>query len=188
MQQHRTPRRGSDFALCPVLIVISLYLAIKGTQALATVGVVSYALAGLFGWTFLEYLVHRWLFHHAPVLRRMHEAHHTAPRGYVASPPGFLPAAAILIAYGLFWSWGTSAVAAVSAGALTGYLFYSFVHHATHHLPHLNHAYFMQARRRHMLHHFGSQDADFGVTTGVWDRVFGTMSRCDRLKAAKQNG
>lgn len=177
-----------DFALCPALVAILVYLAVAGTQSAGVVETVPYALGGLFGWTLLEYCVHRWLFHHAPILRRMHEAHHTAPSAYVASPPGFLPAATLLIAYGLFWRCGLSAAAAVGAGALTGYLFYSFVHHATRHLPHLTPEYFMRARRRHMLHHFGSQDADFGVTTALWDRVFGTVSQGDRVETAKQNG
>jgi sterol desaturase/sphingolipid hydroxylase (fatty acid hydroxylase superfamily) len=63
---------------------------------------------------------------------------------------------------------------AATAGLVTGYLWYVFVHYATHHWRPRRHSYLYRARLRHARHHHLSHSGNFGVTTGVWDRVFGT--------------
>lgn len=39
-------------------------------------------------------------------------------------------------------------------------------------------------RRHHYLHHFKSPDARYGVSTPLWDYVFGTMPRDSKEPAA----
>jgi cyclopropane-fatty-acyl-phospholipid synthase len=62
-----------------------------------------------------------------------------------------------------------------------GYLAYAMVHHATHHATRrlarqAGISRWLTGRRRwHALHHSQRQTpGHFGVTTGFWDRVFGT--------------
>ncbi len=163
-----------DFAFCPPLIVYFLYLACRGWEALDLLTIGFWIVTALGLWTFIEYLTHRWLFHHAPILRHMHAAHHDAPDQLVASPPGSFPLILIALAYGALFHFSPAASAAVAAGLLIGYLLYSFIHSATHLWPDLRSPYFPVLRQRHLLHHFGRADVNFGVTTGFWDYVFAT--------------
>ena len=61
-----------------------------------------------------------------------------------------------------------------TAGMVTGYLWYVFVHYATHHFRPRRGTYLYRARVRHARHHHLSDDGNFGVTTAFWDHVFGT--------------
>jgi sterol desaturase/sphingolipid hydroxylase (fatty acid hydroxylase superfamily) len=47
------------------------------------------------------------------------------------------------------------------------------VHHATHHWNIQPGDWLYEARVRHMAHHYRDQ-SNFGITTGIWDKVFGT--------------
>jgi cyclopropane-fatty-acyl-phospholipid synthase len=63
---------------------------------------------------------------------------------------------------------------ALTLGVVTGYLAYSVTHHAIHHWRGDN-VWLLQRKRWHALHH---QDVElagcFGVTSGIWDHVFGS--------------
>jgi sterol desaturase/sphingolipid hydroxylase (fatty acid hydroxylase superfamily) len=61
---------------------------------------------------------------------------------------------------------------AATAGLASGY--YVFVHYATHHWRPRKNSYLYRARLRHARHHHLSHRGNFGVTTSVWDHVFGT--------------
>jgi sterol desaturase/sphingolipid hydroxylase (fatty acid hydroxylase superfamily) len=118
---------------------------------------------GVVAWTLAEYLVHRFVLHgFAPI---EHQLHHANPDGAVLA---------------IFWRiWICFALVyliaggAFVAGALVAYAWYLFVHHCAHHgpdklpLPLLKH---------HQSHHrFASRN--YGVSTTLWDHVFGTMLR-----------
>jgi sterol desaturase/sphingolipid hydroxylase (fatty acid hydroxylase superfamily) len=52
------------------------------------------------------------------------------------------------------------------------------VHHVIHHRANQSSPeYFTTLRARHMRHHFSPKGGNFGVTTSVWDHVFGTVIR-----------
>ena len=59
------------------------------------------------------------------------------------------------------------------AGALVAYAWYLFVHYSAHHHPAILPASLLKHHRDH--HRFANRN--FGVTTKLWDRVFGTMLR-----------
>ena len=61
-----------------------------------------------------------------------------------------------------------------TSGVLMGYAAYMYIHHATHHMQIGPDHWLYQARLRHMAHHYADQ-YNFGVSTGFWDRVFGTV-------------
>jgi sterol desaturase/sphingolipid hydroxylase (fatty acid hydroxylase superfamily) len=57
---------------------------------------------------------------------------------------------------------------------MLGYLWYVSVHHMIHHW-HPNHpSYLYTLKRRHAVHHHIDENANFGVTSVFWDRVFRT--------------
>ncbi len=144
---------------------------------------------GMFLWTLSEYSLHRWLFHFRPrnawqerVTFLFHGIHHAQPQlktRLVMPPAVSIPLAVIF--YGLCWliagklfglpHW----VDPLAAGLTLGYLIYDLTHYATHHFP-MKWGYLKFLRRYHMLHHFKTPDARYGVTSPLWDWVFRTMT------------
>lgn len=142
---------------------------------------------GLFFWTFAEYMLHRFLFHFTPrnawqerISFLFHGVHHAQPQcktRLVMPPAVSIPLAALF--YGLFWlvigvvigapQW----VAPLFAGFILGYVAYDMTHYGTHHFP--VRGYFKFLKIHHMNHHYKTPDMKFGVTSALWDRVFGTL-------------
>ena len=140
------------------------------------------ALAGAFGWTLFEYLLHRFVFHHKP--RRAwsrqlhflaHGIHHLDPWDptRLVFPP--LPGALLagLVFLGLWAFLPLAAAMAVMGGFLAGYLTYDMTHYYTHHArPRTRWGKFV--KRYHLAHHHQQWDRMFGVSQPLWDVVFRT--------------
>jgi sterol desaturase/sphingolipid hydroxylase (fatty acid hydroxylase superfamily) len=118
---------------------------------------------GVVALTLAEYLVHRFVLHgFAPIAHRLH---HANPDGAVLT---------------IFWQiWICFALVylivggAFVAGALVAYAWYLFVHHCAHHGPD---SLPLSLLKHHQSHHrFASRN--YGVSTTLWDHVFGTMLR-----------
>jgi len=62
---------------------------------------------------------------------------------------------------------------ALTLGLLTGYLGYAITHHAIHHWR-ADNAWLKERKYWHALHHHSEQPGCYGVTSSVWDRVFGS--------------
>ena len=142
---------------------------------------------GLFVWTFMEYTLHRFLFHFKPrnktqerIAFLFHGVHHAQPQcktRLVMPPAVSIPMG--LAFYGLFYlvlnvilgipHW----VAPMFSAVLLGYLAYDITHYATHHFR-MRSGYLKFLKRYHMAHHFRDWNAAFGVTSPVWDKVFKT--------------
>lgn len=142
---------------------------------------------GVLLWTFTEYLVHRFVFHYDPKGERMqkffflfHGVHHAQPQlktRLVMPPVVSIPLAVVF--YGLFTLIFGGVLAAphwiapTFAGFILGYLVYDMIHYATHHWP-MRWGYLKFLKRYHMMHHFKKPNAYFGVSSPLWDMVFGT--------------
>ncbi len=144
-------------------------------------------LIGLALWTLAEYGLHRFLFHfhpRAPWQERVsflfHGVHHAQPMSktrLVMPPPVSIPLA--LLFYALFYGvlgvllnaphW----IAPLFSGFGMGYLLYDMTHYAMHHIQ-IEWGYFQRMRKHHMQHHGKTPDQRFGVTSRLWDKVFGT--------------
>jgi len=48
------------------------------------------------------------------------------------------------------------------------------IHYATHHFP-MRSPVAKYLKRHHMMHHYKDPDTRFGVSSPLWDKVFGTM-------------
>ena len=68
--------------------------------------------------------------------------------------------------------------ALLGVGWVAAYGFYDWIHWRAHRRP-IAHPYERWLRRHHFHHHFGHPLANQGVTTPVWDLVFGTYERVD---------
>ncbi len=163
-----------DFFIIPPAVIFFLYLLPYELSLMrGGVGAVS-VVAGFFVWTLVEYVFHRWLLHEWPWLRHLHDEHHQEPDALFGTPP---LVGVIQISFCVFfplWFVEPVTAAGLTAGMLAGYLAYISVHWATHHIHDPKTGYLIRARRRHMLHHYRAGQANFGVSTGFWDWVFGT--------------
>ena len=137
---------------------------------------------GLVSWTAIEYALHRFVLHGMPPFRRWHAEHHQRPSALICTPT-ILSAALIatlvfLPALALGNGWRATAL---TLGVLTGYLAYSITHHATHHWRVVG-PWLMGRKRWHALHHHRDEPCCYGVTSSLWDRVFGTTGESrDRI-------
>ena len=145
---------------------------------------------GFLFWTLMEYVLHRFYFHLAPTtsLRKWlyfysHGIHHQYPDDYyrLLMPP-ILSVGAASLFYGLFaLLLPATAVPGLFAGFVLGYLYYDYVHFATHHAKPPRAAWLSpianlmkEQRRLHMKHHFQDHTRGYGVSMPLWDYVFGT--------------
>ncbi|HEY2800382.1 MAG TPA: sterol desaturase family protein [Chthoniobacterales bacterium] len=136
---------------------------------------------GLFLWTLVEYVMHRWVFHYQPrsawgkrLHFMMHGVHHDYPKDasrLVMPPSVSLPLAAVF--YGLFFLAFGRLAPAIFAGLLAGYLFYDTVHYATHHFA-MKRGVWRWLKQYHMRHHYQDDEVGYGVSSPIWDYVFGT--------------
>ena len=165
----------SEFLLFPPLLVFAMLLAFRSSAPMQPLMMAGFYVAGVVAWTLIEYLLHRAVFHHAPILSRIHELHHDFPQDLIGTPGwASVPIGLILFAGPLCAVFGFDLGVAATAGLVTGYLWYVFVHYASHHWRPRRNSYLYRARLRHARHHHLSHSGNFGVTTGLWDHVFGT--------------
>lgn len=143
--------------------------------------------AGLFLWTFAEYVLHRFVFHFDPKSERLakfwfmfHGVHHAQPqlKTRLVMPPALsIPLAALFyLLYDVVVGRLIGAPAWVDpifAGFLTGYFVYDMIHYATHHWP-MRSGVLKYLKRYHMMHHFKTPQERFGVSSPLWDVVFRT--------------
>ena len=136
------------------------------------------ALAGAVSWTATEYGLHRVVMHQmrGRGLPSVEHLRHHADVTYFSPASKKIASAAgtTAVAYPVTVAlagrrWAT----AFTAGLITAYFGYEVAHRRTHTHPPGN-RYGRWARRSHMHHHFGAPMRNFGVTSPVWDRLFGT--------------
>jgi len=165
----------------------------QGVTGLAALGLV---LAGILAWTLTEYWLHRTLFHWQPGGKfgeRMHfilhGVHHQWPRDRfrLVMPPAV--SMALYVLFLLLWLglMGNTGYA-FHAGFAIGYMFYDMMHYYMHH-GHPQVEWIKKLRKHHMVHHSPNlaEHAKFGVSTTLWDHVFGTYDDvAAAARAAKQ--
>ena len=164
----------------PVLILLPYY---AGHRLGFTAGTVALTFAGgIFFWTFFEYLAHRYIFHmvsHNPTAARvayvMHGNHHEFPRDrqrlfMPAVPSLVISSVLFLIMYAILHNY----VFAFFPGFMLGYLSYASMHYAIH-AWHPPFKWMKPLWRNHHLHHYKDESRGFGVSSTLWDHVFGTM-------------
>jgi sterol desaturase/sphingolipid hydroxylase (fatty acid hydroxylase superfamily) len=134
-------------------------------------------IAGFMSVGLLEYVLHRWVLHGLPSMaKRAHAQHHAEPRALISTPLFVIMTGALAI-WGLLGLVLPAGLAALLVfGLYAGYNYFALVHHWQHHRG--NHlacvAYLGRLERLHHLHHH-RQVVNFGISTTMWDRLFGTF-------------
>ncbi len=138
-------------------------------------------LLGIFIWSFVEYIMHRFVFHYAPPdkpwAQRMHfifhGVHHDYPsdaKRLVLPPSVSIPLATIF--YFLFKAiLPVNDIFGFFPGFILGYLFYDISHYAIHHFN-FKGAIWKKIKQHHMLHHYQDPDKGYGVSSPFWDKIF----------------
>lgn len=164
---------------------ISLYYAFTDTSISLGIGLLV-MLAGYFFFTFVEYMMHKYFFHmehDTPIKDKLqysvHGVHHDYPKDKdrLAMPP-FVSAAYAAISYLLFQLILGDFGLYFLPGFLVGYASYLGVHYIVHAFnPPKN--FFKVLWVNHAIHHYKDPDIAFGVSTPLWDIIFGTMPKKD---------
>jgi sterol desaturase/sphingolipid hydroxylase (fatty acid hydroxylase superfamily) len=145
---------------------------------------------GIFSWTFFEYSLHRFGFHYSAktaggkwIVYLFHGNHHEDPHDStrLVMPPAvsiFVGAFIYLICRSVL-THGSSEYFFV--GMVWGYLVYDYTHFAIHHFePRTRMGKYL--KRHHYLHHYDHLGSKWGVSTPLWDHVFGTYHSKKRGK------
>jgi sterol desaturase/sphingolipid hydroxylase (fatty acid hydroxylase superfamily) len=148
--------------------------------------------AGVLGWTLTEYVLHRYVFHWVNdtawgkrIHFVLHGVHHDFPndRDRLVMPLGASIPMGIAIYAMFYFSLGQLLGEPVYAGMALGYLTYDGTHYAVHHFKQTTRlGKFL--RKHHMLHHHADHDGGFGVSSPLWDLVFGTMPQAKKRTTA----
>jgi 4-hydroxysphinganine ceramide fatty acyl 2-hydroxylase len=143
---------------------------------------------GIAAWTLLEYGLHRFVFHSeignrtiAGLLNGSHLEHHAQPREVrhllVHTSYGLVVSTLVYILL-LATLRDSFRATGLLAGVWMGFLYYESVHYRVH-LSNSPGALIGFQRRAHFHHHFRAPDVCFGVTTPLWDYVFGSKRQHD---------
>jgi len=139
--------------------------------------------SGFFVWTFVEYSMHRFSFHYKSSYSAIklftflfHGVHHAYPRDISRSiTPLFMSALIAISFFIIFKKISPIYSEGIFSGFILGYLLYTIIHDSTHHFA-LNYPALKQLKINHMNHHYYNTNKNFGVTSPLWDFVFGTYS------------
>lgn len=174
------------FLYSPIAVFCLIAGANRAGQSMT--GLCAWAGLGLFLWTFFEYWMHREVFHWKRVPKLhffLHGIHHVYPNdeGRQVMPPGASLVVAIPMWFLMQALVGTASALPLFAGFIAGYVWYDTTHFWTH-VGRARSRYGKYLKRHHMLHHFRSHERAFGVSTPLWDWVFGTLP--DRNRSPEQ--
>ena len=147
-------------------------------------------LAGLFVFTFVEYVMHRFVYHIKPHSHaakefsyKTHGVHHDYPKDKqrLAMPPviALILATFFFVFYRMLMG---DYVFGFLAGFLMGYTLYLCIHYAVHIFKVPNN-FLRTLWYHHAIHHYRQPDKAFGVSSPLWDHVFGTMPELRKTDA-----
>lgn len=138
---------------------------------------------GALSWSLAEYALHDYVGHRAKgrnEFSREHLRHHAE---FEYFSPGYKKAlsavvAAALLSAGAVPLLGLAPGLSFVVGFVASYLFYEWFHRRLHTHPPTT-AWGRRMRKHHFAHHFRHPNANHGVTTPYWDRLFSTFTPSD---------
>lgn len=198
---YKAPKTNSMAAIS-TYVVISISVFIYGLFQIEStlLSKVALLITGVLVFTLLEYIFHRFVYHSGDDYLaeenwqyKVHGVHHVHPtdKDLLAMP---IPLAILLssIFFGIFWLLMGVNTFFFWPGFFIGYAAYLYVHYIVHtRKPPSNALKILWSH--HHLHHYVYDDKAYGVSSPLWDVIFGTMPpkgqpipRQKRRKASKQ--
>ncbi|RWR88660.1 dihydroceramide fatty acyl 2-hydroxylase FAH1-like protein [Cinnamomum micranthum f. kanehirae] len=165
------------------LPVVCWFVAMSVQMGLVIPHVALMMVLGIFIWTLVEYSLHRFLFHINTKTYwgntghyLIHGCHHKHPMDglRLVFPPAATAVLCVPFYYTVKLMSTPTTAPALFGGGLLGYVIYDVTHYFLHHgQPTGEVARFL--KRYHLNHHFRIQNRGFGITSTLWDMVFGTL-------------
>jgi sterol desaturase/sphingolipid hydroxylase (fatty acid hydroxylase superfamily) len=175
----------------PVMVLMFYYS--NATLNYSSVRIFLIFTGGILSWTLFEYVAHRFLFHWVAssgrakkIVYTLHGNHHHYPRDRqrLFMPP--LPSIIIAsIVFGLTYLIMRQSAFMFFPGFILGYLVYGTMHYAIH-AWNPPFKWMKPLWRNHHLHHYKNEHHGFGVSSTLWDHVFGTMFDLKKEKEDKE--
>ncbi len=141
-------------------------------------------LFGLILFSFVEYLVHRYVFHmitntklREKIQYAFHGVHHEFPKdtSRLAMPP-VISVVIVALLFLIFRFTIGEYTFGFLPGFITGYSMYLLVHYIVHaYQPPKN--FFKTLWIHHGIHHYKDHERAFGVSSPLWDYIFRTMPK-----------
>lgn len=166
-----------------------LYWNIQNTNLTPPITIILFC-AGLLSFTWIEYMTHRHIFHLKPYTQlraklqyTIHGVHHEFPKDKdrLAMPPllSITLSTILLLVFKVIMG---DFVFAFLPGFLVGYALYLAVHYMVHAYPPPKN-FFKALWINHGVHHYKDGQVVFGVSSPLWDYIYGTM----KLKEDQNN-
>lgn len=147
-------------------------------------------LLGILLWTFMEYVLHRFLGHEHKGKNFFKDEHMVHHRKVHYFAPAYKKIAAAVIIGGVLFTLASLLLPWTHALAFTSGLMGMYgLYEATHARFHRKGPIakpFIILRKHHFYHHFHQPKMNHGVTTRFWDRVFGTFHRVETVKVPRK--
>lgn len=145
-------------------------------------GNVIHFILGVFFWTFLEYVLHRFLGHSPKGMLKKtrffkeHKKHHYIKNYFVTLKDKLLTAVFLGVCTTLIFHFliHQNISKYFLLGLLSMYFFYEIIHRRLHLYPPKN-RYASFLRHHHNYHHYVDDTMNHGVTSPLWDLVFRTF-------------
>ncbi|QIW10159.1 sterol desaturase family protein [Francisella sp. LA112445] len=167
----------SDFYVYPIATIIffcyGLYTLNFNIKTVAVLFIIGIILG-----SFIEYFIHRVLFHHCPVFKELHRLHHDKPIELIGSPTYVsLPVYTVCVFMPLCIITANIAYASIIFSAfLLDLLLYFIVHHTTHHVRSKKGSVLHWYKIHHAMHHT-NPNVNFSVAFPIWDIIFRTKQK-----------
>ena len=171
----------------------------SGSFLLIALATIFFFALGIVRWSLIEYFLHRYPFHYdgpsewlKKVSWYIHGIHHRQAmlsNRLVAPPPFSLFVGSVIALFdwlilGLLFRIGWVGLVLYSGTAL-GYIIYDTIHWSVHFID-ADWKWYKKIRSHHMRHH-RSPDSRFGVSSTLWDHVFGTYPKNTEAKKNAQD-
>lgn len=166
----------------PTILISATAAVINETRSPLAIG--GLLVAGWFLWGLWEYTFHRFVLHRAENPNRLiplpgnstHLAHHRDPKAhdrlYIPLHEGIPTVLCFwIITWFVTGSWQTTAI--LYAGFMIGYLVYEWIDYEAHHGKSRSRL-MRYYKKYHLQHHHVDEAARYGVTTPIFDYLFGT--------------
>ena len=191
VKQNRKTRRGQIDRLQlykPFVfytgVLFVLHAAVLRTEALSLAVSAALLGAGLLSWGLVEYAVHRWVLHRVPRSEGFnlpgnltHLRHHDDPQSLQrlnVQLTESLPICVVyyLAAWAISGSWQMATY--LFTGLMAGYFFYEYLDFQAHHGTSRTRL-IRYLRKYHNQHHHYDATVRYGVTSPLFDYLFGTL-------------
>jgi sterol desaturase/sphingolipid hydroxylase (fatty acid hydroxylase superfamily) len=175
----------------PVVVGLPVYASLNFEFNSTRIAVLFFL--GIMFWTLFEYIMHRWVFHFISESERaqkiiyvLHGNHHHYPRDkerlFMPPIPSLILA---VIVFSIMYLFMRENAYVFFPGFVFGYLLYGSMHYAIH-AWNPPFKWMKPLWRNHHLHHYKDEGRGFGVSTTIWDRLFGTMFDLKKEKEDKE--